>query len=632
MTLFKTPLEGALYFARKGWPVFPTRPNGEPDPKKTKSPVSGFTKWETEASADEKKILEWAQKYPNCNWGFPAGRAGVVVIDVDRKPDRPDGLAQLSAWAKEDAINSFPQTFEVLTTSGGIHFYYLAKGIGSKNGWKTSIDIKSIGGYVLVPGSVVNGRPYTIQADRAVAALPSGLTLPKAGESVATKAASAPASSDDFSLVLADILDMQTLQEGNRDNTLIALCLDWKERGMGYSARMNLLRLMDGLGKIERGADPLTDADFKRINSSAEKKVSAVYGSRTAEATFGEAVDGAYSAADLPGMDLKAPEFLVDGLVPKGIGFIAGPPKFGKTFLNLQLAVSIASGTPFLGREVPKQQKVLYLYLEGDAAQVYTRLTSIYGPGFVPPRDLIILHKCPPLDAGGRVVLRKLMQRYHPDLTIFDTWQLVREDTGARGQTAYMKEYREIENMREEIAEQFGTSILLTHHTKQVSSRDYVDALNRLNGSTALGGCSDYSLILLGTRGEDTFTLTAHGRNFEDVSIPLVREKPMRWVVSKDGASPLLVAETDLQQGIVDVLTANPDGLGATDIHRLFPPALRARHPVNTVTQQLNRWYGMSKIDKAGKKFRLFQTKQENVTEPCHVACHVSGDAESDRT
>ena len=62
MTLFKTPLEGALYFARKGWPVFPTRPNGEPDPKKTKSPVPGLTKWETQASADEKKILEWAKE------------------------------------------------------------------------------------------------------------------------------------------------------------------------------------------------------------------------------------------------------------------------------------------------------------------------------------------------------------------------------------------------------------------------------------------------------------------------------------------------------------------------------------------------------------------------------------------
>lgn len=624
MTSFKSPLEGALYCASRGWFVIPLWPEGstkrDGTPCNPKSPWPA--NWPENASNDPAKIEEWSRKKPGSGWGVAAFRSGMVVIDIDKaSAHKSDGFASFEALKKEV---SFPPTFTVRTPTGGLHLYYKATGIGSTTGFRPGIDIKGTGGQVVAPGTVIGGKSYEIVDDREPADLPSGLVLSKAAKSASAKATYAPASSDDFSVVIEEIRSMSPLPQGRRDDSLIAICLEWKERGMGFAARLNLLRLMNDLGKIEAGNDPLTDDDFRRINTSAEKKTSAVYGSRTLEATFGDAIEGAYSAADLPGMNLKPPEFLVDGLVPKGIGFIAGPPKFGKTFLNLQLGVSIASGTSFLGRTVPEAKRVLYLYLEGDAAQVYTRLTSIYGPGYVPPRDLIILHKCPPLDAGGRVVLKKLMERYRPDLTIFDTWQLIREDTGAKGQTAYMKEYRELENMREEIAEQYHTSILLTHHTKQVSSKDYVDALNRLNGSTALGGCSDYCLILLGTRGDEEFTLTAHGRNFEDVSIPLVREKPMRWVVSKDGVSPLLIAETDLQRGIVDVLTANPNGLKAIDIQRLLPPGTKA----NSVTQQLNRWYEAGKLDKEGKRFRLFQTEinpeSDSFPGPPPECCHVS--------
>ncbi len=51
-------------------------------------------------------------------------------------------------------------------------------------------------------------------------------------------------------------------------------------------------------------------------------------------------------------MDKPLPNscFLVEGLVPEGVNMISGAPKVGKSWLMLDLALSIASGEPFLGQ------------------------------------------------------------------------------------------------------------------------------------------------------------------------------------------------------------------------------------------------------------------------------------------
>jgi hypothetical protein len=62
---------------------------------------------------------------------------------------------------------------------------------------------------------------------------------------------------------------------------------------------------------------------------------------------------------------LPPPEWLIDGLVPQdGLVVLYGEPAAGKSFLALDWALSIATGVPWLGREV-KQGEVVYVYAEG---------------------------------------------------------------------------------------------------------------------------------------------------------------------------------------------------------------------------------------------------------------------------
>ena len=76
-------VEHALYYARRGWPVFPCKPTN-------KSPffAGGFHV----ATTDEKTIRGWWGYWPKAMIGVPMGpRSGVWAIDPDppKKPENP---------------------------------------------------------------------------------------------------------------------------------------------------------------------------------------------------------------------------------------------------------------------------------------------------------------------------------------------------------------------------------------------------------------------------------------------------------------------------------------------------------------------------------------------------------------
>jgi hypothetical protein len=116
-------------------------------------------------------------------------RSGVIVIDIDRKPGCPDGLAQFDALTAEVEL---PATLTVDTPTCGIHLYYIHPGFHVGNGkLDSAIDVRgdeaNEGGfaYVIGPGSpgyvktedprvVSPGDPYSVEEGetRDVAALP----------------------------------------------------------------------------------------------------------------------------------------------------------------------------------------------------------------------------------------------------------------------------------------------------------------------------------------------------------------------------------------------------------------------------------------------------------------------------
>ena len=611
--MYDSPLAGALAYAKRGWPVFPVKENKQPAVKD----------WKTKATTDENQIRRWFDQdfIGGCNFGFQPGLAGIAVIDIDRgkKRKREDGTEETVNG--EDSLADFlkqsdeelPQTYTVRTPSGGTHLYFKADGIGNKNGFLPAVDVKSCGGFVVVPGSKSPAGTYAVERELPVAELPGALAeacrrgFPK--KEAVEQPRGVPGDWIDFASVLETIRNMDPILCGSRDTRLFAICAEWKERGITLEGMRQLLRLMNDLGKIEAGDDPLDEHDFDRISKSAWNRKETPFGTKSVGALLtgpGTPDADGYAAAELPSMEIPPIDFLVQGLVPEGLSIIGGAAKSGKTYLLLQLAVSLASGTPFLGREVPKKRRVLYYYLEGGGRrQVKARFEEIYGSDFSPPADLILVHNFPRLGLGGTAILEQHVERYNPEVVIFDTWQMIRTETKGR-QNAYEKEYAELAFIKGQIMAKFGVSVFLAHHLKLFKKGDITDPMSMFNGSAAISGAVDTAMLMFRERFSETATLSVLGRDIEDTAIELVKKKNTGWKESEDGGSVRLIGETDFQREVIAVLEKHPDGVTARDVAKKLPGA-----QFNSVCKQLKRWFDNGKIDREGKRYRLFSFTED---------------------
>lgn len=166
--------KGITWYARRGWPIFPCGAD------KTPLTHSGFK----DATLDIKQLRAWHDQHPGANWGMPTGpTTELVVIDIDAKTPKhsADGFV---TWDQLREEHSDPiQTVTVRTGGGGSQLYFkYPKGAVIKsraNVLGAGIDIRGMGGYVIVPGISKTDKPYTFEfspADTEIQELPAWIS------------------------------------------------------------------------------------------------------------------------------------------------------------------------------------------------------------------------------------------------------------------------------------------------------------------------------------------------------------------------------------------------------------------------------------------------------------------------
>lgn len=146
-------IEQALRLAERGFHVFPCEPNG-------KLPV--IKDFPNRATRDPAQIRQWfeGREY---NIGISTTAFGddqaLVVVDVDNKNGK-DGDAQVLTLELEGY--ELPASLEQATPSGGRHIVYVTDNPLKQgtNVLGAGLDIRSRGGYIVGPGSTIDGRAY----------------------------------------------------------------------------------------------------------------------------------------------------------------------------------------------------------------------------------------------------------------------------------------------------------------------------------------------------------------------------------------------------------------------------------------------------------------------------------------
>lgn len=393
------PIDHALKLAELGFRVFPLSPRAKVPPK-------DFA-WKEEATVDSNKIREWWGADPNFNVGVATGN-GTIVVDADTKKGKP-GMASLDMLD----VMGLPPSYRVETPSGGMHVYLKVEEqhrnrVDSISDYP-GIDIRSDGGYVVGPGSTVDGKAYAVVSDLPVE--PAGrwfeeiLLKDAPTHSIAnTKEPAVQLDLPEHIALATEYLKTRAPEavEGAGGNettyTVAARC-----REFGLSQETTVELMLDHWNE-QKAFPAWLPTDLTTVVANAYRYATGSWGGSTAAGEF-EAVDigdigepptpeklvnpsskkKILKVLDYAAMqDMPDPVWLVDGILMKqSAALMFGKSNAFKSFLGIDIGLHVALGRPWHGHEV-RQAKVLFVATEGAVGVAKQRIPGWYAHYKVP--------------------------------------------------------------------------------------------------------------------------------------------------------------------------------------------------------------------------------------------------------
>jgi hypothetical protein len=200
--------------------------------------------------------------------------------------------------------------------------------------------------------------------------------------------------------------------------------------------------------------------------------------------------------------------WLVEGLWSEdAVGVVGGEPKCCKSFLALDIAVSVASGVPCLRRYPVQRPGRVLLYAAEDALYVVRRrIEGICEAAGLSIKDLdlqVITAPTLRLDLeADRTLLEQTIISLKPRLLVLDPFvRLHRIDENASGEVAPLLAFLR------ELQRRHALSVILVHHARK--------GAGALRGGQALRGSSEFhawgdSNLYLRRGGEDLILTVEH--------------------------------------------------------------------------------------------------------------------------
>lgn len=490
--------EAARTYAAAGTPVFPCHPD-------TKTPATdhGFH----DASADLAQIDAWWSENPAYNIAFSPHTVGLGVVDID-------GAAGEAAWLDLSIVKGEPPaTYEVGTPRGGRHLYYRGELRGTQSILGPHIDTRGRGSYALLPPSTFEGKPYIVLENRQYADVPEWIPNALAdAQKAKTKAAGfeldLPTNvSRAASLLRQYVAAGKVAVEGEMGD------------GLTYQTACEVLNL----GLSEERALDLIDTEWNphclppwsRDDLAAKVSNAAAYAQNepgawaTAPASevFGPTLDKLGLTSDEPGRRsrfhlysedeqdaMQEPTWLFPDLLPaESTAMLYGASGGYKSFLALDLALTLASGIEGFGAPAREPQAVVYVAAEGPrSVSRYRRPAWRLARGVEGPLPFHLVTDMPLVGVPqmlGEFIDEIKRTGVKPKLIVLDT--LARAMAGLNENDA--KDAGQFIEAAEALKREFGCSVLVVHHTGKEEGRG-------ARGSSALLAGFDAAIEVKATR------------------------------------------------------------------------------------------------------------------------------------
>lgn len=196
-------------------------------------------------------------------------------------------------------------------------------------------------------------------------------------------------------------------------------------------------------------------------------------------------------------------EELIPGILRMGHKMLlAGPSKAGKSFLLINLAISIGEGVEWLGMPC-RQGRVSYVNLELDGASCFARFREIYERRGLPPEntkniDILNLRgKAVPMSRLAPILIHRYKGKGYSAVIIDPIYKVI---TGDENNATEMSQFC---SYFDKVAVELGVSIVYCHHHSKGAAGKYANAADRSSGSGVFARDPDAILDLreLSTKG-----------------------------------------------------------------------------------------------------------------------------------
>lgn len=441
-----TKLEYAKKLAKMGFKVFPLRENDKRPLFKGSAQTQGTT--------DLNQVRDIWTQHPNANIGIATGN-GLTVIDVDTIASH--GVDGENSMLEYQVDNGFiNETLEVTTPTGGKHYYYLTDNeYSNKASILPGVDVRGLGGYVVGPGSTINGTLYEAKQ----------LTEPQRANSEVLQLLGAckkrETSTDPFE-ALEKGYSETLIPRGSRTDYLIKQCAQLCDGTKTLETMKKMIQVIN-----ENNLEiPLTDKELEmevfpsleRFKKHEAKKVDP-------ETSIDPNKINLVNVSDI---EKEYVEWLIPGYIPKGtITIIGGDGGLGKTSLWCNIASAISNGTPCVLQEnndvLCPYGEVVYFSGEDDTARVLRPRLEQNGANLdniktIPMDDDAFTS----LSIGGALI-EGIIEARRPMLVIFDPIQqfIKNADMSKRN------DMRQIMTSLSKLGKKYGTTFILVMHTNK---------------------------------------------------------------------------------------------------------------------------------------------------------------------
>lgn len=369
-------LKAALEYAGRGWAIFPCRFNKKPY----------IDAWPSEATTDAKQIKEWWAKWPAANIGLDT--SSMLVVDFDPG----SSLTTLRA-----AVPDLPATnLRQRTPRGGSHWFYSLgpneRVANSSNKVAPHVDVRGFHGYVLLAPSRTENGSYTWESEGKPAYRTNELLRQ-------ANIAKQKHKERDTWLIEPDLPEniaaatewlktkaKPAIEGQGGDHATYAAAAMCKSFGLSgetaidvlyeyYNPRCNPPWDYDALATkvvnaYEYNTSPpgnVTEGYKLALSRQLFKPVDRDMGAVVPQNGKDFQV-GRFRLVDRHGMaDIRPPKWLIPDFLPEGsFSVLVGAPRSFKSFVALDIALSVASGFPVNPVwEVASSGPVLYMAGEG---------------------------------------------------------------------------------------------------------------------------------------------------------------------------------------------------------------------------------------------------------------------------